>query len=251
VSGPPGYESSYPNPRAGIFETLLVHEGRPIELDAHLERLRLSVAALYDCAPPPAHDEILAAARGGTLGRLRLTVEPGPDGALRSSIVVAPFDPNNVFPTGPFTTALHSLPVERGYGEHKWADRDPLARAEAAVGPGAAALLVGPDERVYEATRANLFAVRDDVLLTPPLDGTILPGIARAGVLEVAAGLGLELREPPLTLADLRAADEVFLTGSLRGVEPAHELDGDPLPRKGALTAALAAGLRRRWFGSA
>ena len=102
---------------------------------------------------------------------------------------------------------------------------------------------------MFEGSRANLFLVRDGVLLTPPLDGTILPGIARAGVLEVAAALGLETREPPLTLTDLASAHEVFLTGSLRGVEPAHELDGAPLPRDGRLTARLAAGLRDRWFG--
>ncbi|MBN9623243.1 MAG: aminotransferase class IV, partial [Actinobacteria bacterium] len=159
-----GFESSYPDPRAGVFETILVRGGVPIELDAHLERLRLSVEALYGSPPPDARAEILAAARGGELGRLRLTIEPGHDGALRSSIVVAPFDPNNLFPTGPFTTALHILRVDRAWGDHKWADRDMLARAEAAAGPGAAPLLVGPDDRVYEASRANVFVVRDDVL---------------------------------------------------------------------------------------
>ena len=239
----------HPDTRAGVFETILIFEDRPIELGAHLERLERSVRALYGQeTPAAAREQVLASSRGGWLGRLRLTVEPGRDGGLRSSVVVAPFDPNNVFPTGPFATALRSFPVERGWGEHKYADRDLLARAEASVGPGSAPLLVLADGEVLEASRANLFIVRAGALLTPPLEGSILPGVARAAVIEEAAEIGVALREETLTLDDLRAADEVFLTGSLRGVEPIREIDGEPIPADGPVTTALAAALRTRWF---
>lgn len=184
------------------------------------------------------------------MGRLRLTVEPARDGSLRSSVVVAGFDPNNVFPTGPFATALRSYHVERGWGEHKYADRDLLARAEASVGPAAAPLLVR-GEQVLEGSRANVFVVRGRTVSTPPLEGSILPGIARAGLIEEAAEIGIEVCEKPLTLDDLRAADEVFLTNSLRGVEPVHELDDKPIVADGPLTTALAAALRGRWFKGA
>jgi branched-subunit amino acid aminotransferase/4-amino-4-deoxychorismate lyase len=159
-------------------------------------------------------------------------------------------DPNNVFPTGPFATALQSFPVERGWGEHKWVDRDVLARAEASAGPGAVPLLINGTE-VLEASRSNLFAVTDRVAVTPPLDGEILPGVARAGVIEVAAELGIELREERLDLARLQAADEAFLTNALRGVEPVRELDGEPIASDGPITTALAAALRQRWFAGA
>jgi len=245
-------QSPRPDARAGVFETILVFEDRPIELEAHLRRLAASVRALYDQDPPEGvRDQVLAGCRGGWLGRLRLTVQPDRAGELHSSIVVAAFDPNNVFPTGPFATALQSFFVDRGYGAHKWADREMLVRAEANAGPGAAPLLVEEDGTVLEGSRANVFAIVERAIVTPPLDGEILPGVARAGVIEVAEELGFELREERLELDQLRRADEAFMTNALRGVEPVRELDGEPIPSDGPITTALAAGLRQRWFAGA
>jgi para-aminobenzoate synthetase / 4-amino-4-deoxychorismate lyase len=241
----------HPDPRQGVFETILVFEDRPIELAAHLDRLVRSVRTVYGAEPPAVREQVLAACRGGWLGRLRLTVEPGRDGALTSSVVVAPFDPNNVFPTGAWATALRTFPVEGGWGDHKWADRDMLSRAEASVGPGAAPLLVDAAGTVLEASRANVFAVRDGVVLTPPLDGAILPGVARAGVIEEAAEIGFDVREERLDLERLRAAEEIFLTNALRGVEPVREIDGAAIRSDGPITVALAAALRQRWFAGA
>lgn len=242
-------QSPRPDERDGVFETILIFEDRPVELEAHLARLAASVRALYGEDPPQTRELVLSRARGGWLGRMRLTVEPMFRGGLDASVVVAPFDPNNVFPTGDFTTELKALAVDRGYGAHKWADRDLLSRAEAAAGPGAVPLLVGADGTVLEASRANLFIVREGALLTPPLDGEILPGVARGGVLEVAAEYGFEVAERAFDLNALRGADEVFLTGSLRGVEPVRSIDGQEVPSEGPITTALAAGLRQRWFG--
>ena len=245
-------QSPRPDACAGVFKTILVFEDRPIELEAHLRRLAASVRALYDQDPPEGvRDQVLAGCRGGWLGRLRLTVQPDRAGELHSSIVVAAFDPNNVFPTGPFATALQSFFVDRGYGAHKWADREMLVRAEANAGPGAAPLLVEEDGTVLEGSRANVFAIVEQAIVTPPLDGEILPGVARAGVIEVAEELGFELREERLELDQLRRADEAFMTNALRGVEPVRELDGEPIPSDGPITTALAAGLRQRWFAGA
>jgi para-aminobenzoate synthetase/4-amino-4-deoxychorismate lyase len=242
-------QSPRPDQRDGVFETILIFEDRPIELEAHLRRLAASVRALYGEDPPETRDLVLGRARGGWLGRMRLTVEPMSRGGLDASVVVAPFDPNNVFPTGDFTTELATLAVDRGYGAHKWADRDLLSRAEAAAGPGAVPLLVGADGTVFEASRANLFIVAGGIVRTPPLDGEILPGVARGGVLEVAAEYGFEVAESAFDGEALRGADEVFLTGSLRGVEPVRAIDGEEIPSEGPITTALAAGLRQRWFG--
>jgi para-aminobenzoate synthetase/4-amino-4-deoxychorismate lyase len=245
-------QSPRPNPRAGVFETILVFEDRPIELEAHLRRLEQSVGAVYDQAPPAGlREQVMASCRGGWLGRLRLSVEPDLGGELHSSIVVAPFDPNNVFPTGPFATALRSFVVDRGLGPHKWVDREVLARAEASAGPGVSPLLVRADGEVLEGSRSNVFAVSGREVLTPPLEGEILPGVARSGTIEVAAELGFPLREGRLELGQLRQADEVFLTNALRGVEPVREIDGVEIAGDGPITTALAAGLRQRWFAGA
>ncbi|HEY1854928.1 MAG TPA: aminotransferase class IV [Solirubrobacterales bacterium] len=245
-------QSPRPDARAGVFETILVFEDRPIELEAHLRRLDRSLKAVYGQAPPEGlRDQVMASCRGGWLGRLRLSIEPDRDGELHSSIVVAAFDPNNVFPTGPFATALRSFVVDRGLGAHKWVDREVLARAEASAGPGAAPLLVRADGEVLEGSRSNVFAVIERELITPPLDGEILPGVTRSGTIEVAAELGFSLREGRLELDRLREADEAFLTNALRGVEPVREIDGVEIVADGPITTALAAGLRHRWFATA
>lgn len=249
---PPAAEPQHPrpDPADGVFETILVFEDRPIELEAHLARLAASVRALYDVELPDLRDLVRARARGGGLGRMRLSVEPR-GARLDPFVVVAPFDPNNVFPTGSFVSSLRTLVVDRGYGAHKWSDRALLTRVEAATEPSAVPLLVLPDGTVLEASRANLFAVREGRILTPPLDGEILPGVARQHTIEVAEEALFEVVEEPLALADLAAADEVFLTNSLRGVEPVKAIDGEPIPVEGPITTALAAALRSRWFRGA
>jgi para-aminobenzoate synthetase/4-amino-4-deoxychorismate lyase len=230
-----------PDPARGLFETLLVLEGRPVELGSHLRRLATSLEAVYGQSLP---EEIAALAReraaGLPLGRLQLTVGPGGDG-LECKAVAAATDRDLHFPAWEGGARLRSLPFPGGLGAHKWADRSPLP----AWGDAVPLLLDGED--VLEASRANVFAAHDGVLSTPPLDGRILPGITRAAVLEIARGEGLEVRERHLGREELRGADEVFLTGSVRGVEPARSLDGEALGRSAALSGHLADRLRRRW----
>lgn len=239
-----------PDRRHGVIETLLLVDDLPIELDAHLERLAESVRAVFGEDPPDTRDLVLAGARGVELGRLRLTVAPRPQGRFETSVVVAAVDPANVFPTGELAATLSTMTVDRGLGEHKWADRAILERAEAAGPPGSVPLLVTEDGSVLEASRGNVFTVRGAGLLTPPLDGRILPGIARARVIEIARESGIEVTEAPLSIAGLLTSEEVFLTGSIRGVEPVAALDEEALPRGGRITSTIAAALRARWLPS-
>ena len=108
-------------------------------------------------------------------------------------------------------------------------------------------LLFDDGEELLEAGRANVFAVFGETLATPLADGRILPGIARAGAIASAREQGIEVSERRLLRGDLFAADEVFLTGSVRGVEPARSLDGEPLATGTELSRRVGAGLRRRW----
>lgn len=236
-----------PDPRQGVFETLLVAGGRPVELEAHMARLAASLQELYgaeleDGAP----GLVLGAAEGLGVGRVRLTAVPR-DGGIALDAHGEAIDPTSAFALAARAVALRSLVVPGGLGPHKWADRTLLARAEADAPEGTIALLVDDDGSVLEASRANVFALRDGALVTPPADGRILPGIARAALIEVARDAGREVREEPLTAADLTAADGVFLTGSVRGVQPASSLDGAELESADA-AALLAAALRRRWL---
>lgn len=238
-----------PNPRAadpseGVFETLLIAAGEPIELPAHLARLGASVEELYgEALPEGLADEATERSRGGVLGRLRILVAPTAEG-LRHTLAVEDVDQGDHFPAWERGAELQSVEREGGLGRHKWSDRRRLP----SLPEGALPLLVDR-EQVLEASRANVFALIDDTLVTPAADGRILPGIARAGVIAAAGELGVAVAERPLLRAQLLSAEEVFLTGSVRGVEPARSLDGTALPHAGDLGGRLGEALRRSWFG--
>lgn len=88
------------------------------------------------------------------------------------------------------------------------ADRDVRARH-----PRARALLLNQSGEVTETATANIFAVNDDVIRTPP-DEVVLAGVSRTVVRELASSLGMEFETSPLKLEDLLAADEVFTSST-------------------------------------
>jgi para-aminobenzoate synthetase/4-amino-4-deoxychorismate lyase len=233
------------DPGRGVFETVLVLAGRAVELDAHLGRLNASVGALYG-APLPEQARGLVVDRAAKLerGKLRLTVVPAAR-PVRLRVDAEEIDPGSVFPATERAASLRSSVVAGGLGEHKWADRDLLQRITAAS-PGELPLLLDVDGTVLEASRASVFVVSAGRLLTPPTDGRILPSIARRQTIDVAAAMDIETSEERLTTDDLRSA-EVFLTGSVRGIESVNSLDGAELAPAGEISARLAAALRRRW----
>jgi len=229
-----------PDPDLGVFETVLVVDGAPVELDRHLARLRRSLAEVYDAGLPAGAEEELRLAAGGiSLGRLRLTVAPGKDGP-RHHLLAGGVVPGAVFPEQGAQLRTHE--VEGGHGSHKWVDRRGMEHPD--DGPGQ---LICDGDELLEAGWANLFAIREETLWTPPLDGRILAGTARAAVLELAEAEGIDVEERPLRTDNLLSAEETFLTNSIRGIEPAIALDGAPLPGCGPLSRRLADALRRRW----
>lgn len=238
-----------PDPSRGLFETLLIAGERPVEQVAHFGRLASSARELFGAElPAELPGDAVRASAGIELGRLRIDVEPDGSGGLRHTIKAVAIDRDAFFPDWEHGEALRSVGAEGWSGAHKWSDRSWLEHAEAELGDEVP-LLVAADGTVLEAGRANLFIVEDGALATPPADGRILPGTARAATLEIAADLGIPATERPLTLADLQGADEVFLTSSVRGLRPARYLDGEELGH-GDLVARLAAELRQRWLGS-
>jgi branched-subunit amino acid aminotransferase/4-amino-4-deoxychorismate lyase len=124
-----------------------------------------------------------------------------------------------------------------------------LEGAESGASESTAPLIANSDGSVFEASRGNVFVVRAGGLTTPPTDGRILPGIARRRAIEVAREQGVDAREDELRIEDLFQAEEVFLTGSVRGVEPVRSIDGTSLSPAGTLTSRLATSLQRRWLG--
>jgi branched-subunit amino acid aminotransferase/4-amino-4-deoxychorismate lyase len=117
-------------------------------------------------------------------------------------------------------------------GEHKTTSRLAyhLAREEARVAGADETLLVSPSGEALEGAVSNVFAIVAGEVLTPPLASGILPGIARALVLRLCAANGIPARERSLALADLHAAEEVFLTNSVQEVVPVGVLGGRVIP---------------------
>lgn len=211
-----------PDLSLGVFETMLVVDGGAREAPRHLARLATSLHELYSQRLPSSlHERILSAAEGHALARLRVDVTPQ-DG--EGSIRVDPFDPALVL--AEHEHELATVAVAGGFGAHKLVDRTWLEQIEGAVGEGVRPLLVAPTGALLETTRANVFLLRGGVIATPPLDGSILPGVMRAVLLEHARRAELSAHELPLTLDDLRDADAVLLTSSLRLIECARVRDG-------------------------
>lgn len=101
-----------------------------------------------------------------------------------------------------------------------------LAKREARLRGADEGLILNAAGQIAEAAVANVFAVRDGALQTPPPTDGALEGITRASVLEIARALGIEAREQTLGRFDLFAADECFLTGTGARIVPVAGLDG-------------------------
>ena len=198
-----------PDPALGVFETVLVEDGRPVALEQHLHRLAVAVAELYGAALPPTVLAGAWAAAAETTARSRMRVLADAGGAVR--ITTSPAGPPAA---GPVVLDPFALPG--GLGAHKWRDRR-LLDTLAALRPGSVPLLVDTGGLVLEAAYANVWIVEGDALITPPADGRILPGITRAALLAHDGA-----REEPIDLDRLASADALFLTSSISGRLPAR-----------------------------
>jgi branched-chain amino acid aminotransferase len=99
-----------------------------------------------------------------------------------------------------------------------------LAKREALLDGYDEAIMLDTQGLVSEASGENLFLVRNGRLHTPPLP-TVLDGITRNSIIEIARDKGIDVVETPLTRDELYIADEVFLTGTAAEVTPVREID--------------------------
>ncbi len=122
-----------------------------------------------------------------------------------------------------------------------------LAKVETHKAGYQEALLLNEAGYVADGSGENLFIVRDGKLVTPPLQASILEGITRASIIELAADEGIEVEEREVARAELYTADEVFITGTAAEVCPINEIDDHPLGQPGPITMRL----QERFFAAA
>ncbi len=121
-----------------------------------------------------------------------------------------------------------------------------LIRMEAMVDGYSEGIALDPAGYVSEGSGENVFLVRDGVIYTPPLSASILPGITRDSVFQIAADLGYRIREEMVPREMLYIADEVFFAGTAVEITPVRSVDRIKIGtgKRGPVTEAV----QRRLF---
>lgn len=247
----------------GLFETMRAYHGRVFRLAQHVQRLARSAQALRWTVPPDVGrmttcvEQVVGATEQAD-ARVRLTVTTGTlrptDQEQPELTIVASATPGMQYPPETYakgvTVVLSSCrqnPFDPTTGHKTTSYFARLAALREAHARGAfEALWFTREGRLAEGSISSVFAVHDHKLITPPLDTPILPGITRAAVLELAGRLGIAAGEQAMTVDDLLAADECFLTNSMIELVPVVRLEREPIgaEKPGELTQRLAQAYR-------
>jgi len=248
----------------GLFETMRAYEGKVFCLGRHLERLaysakRLGITVETEVLEGAVNETVRA--NGLDNARIRLTVSGGEGGAIPdlasctepTILVVAthykPFADEiyrNGFRAITSSFRLNATSPISGMKSLNYLE-SLLARQEARTVRADEALFINDRGLLAEASMSNIFLVSDGSLKTPGQGSGFLPGITRAVVKELAAGLGIGVEECDLMPEDAFHAQEAFLTNSIMELMPLTEVDGRPVGdgKPGPVTLRLMAAYRK------
>jgi branched-subunit amino acid aminotransferase/4-amino-4-deoxychorismate lyase len=217
-------ESALPK-RTGIapFETIGARGGAMPLWERHLQRLAATAARLQLRWAPEASlraDALeLLRANGHGDDVLRLALVPAADG-VHTVMVTRARSPVKVVKLLPTVVAR---PADAPPGDVKAEPRAfyDAVRQQAQDGGADDGIVVDRDGAVLETALGNLWLLLDGTWTTPPLDGRVLPGIARALLLDGARRAGIAVAERACTLGDLHAAAALAHSNAVHGVRPA------------------------------
>ena len=245
----------------GVFETMRAYRGHVFQLDAHYRRFEASASAIR--LPFPyrldriSNDIQAVLERNGLTGTdavVRVSISrgrgvrgPGIAGATDPTYVVAADPlPETVAERRSLGIRLSTVRTRRISGEalpahakHANYLNSILACAEANEAGADDALLLDSFGKIGECSGANIFLVNGARVLTPDLKTGILPGCARAFVLELCASNGLEADEVRLDPSVLDDVEEVFVTNSVLEVAPVCRVDYREYRVTGPVTSML------------
>lgn len=251
-----------------VYETFRTYDGMPWLLDEHFERLQSSAdrmglplpgglerirddvaSALTASAESTAAVRIVVT-RGAEVGRIDL--DPGTAGTPDVYVLVRPYAP---VPEVAYRDGIDLALVSVRRNARDALDpaiksgnylNNMLALREAKARGAYECVMLNKDGFLAEGSTSNVFLVQGGTLATPALDSGILAGVTRAYLIRLARASGIVVREAMLREADLRAADEVFISGSLKEVLPVVRVDGATVGngRPGPMTSRLSAAYR-------
>lgn len=246
----------------GAFEGIRAYNGRAYKLREHIDRLYRSLRSLWIELPYPmeefvANVEKLVEMNQVSSGYIRVTVTRGialgldPKNVKTQPTVVISTDKLALYPESAYENGLEVVTVAtrvaspqvlepriKSLGKYLCNIQAKIEANQVGAGEG---LMLTEDGYVAECTGDNVFFAKNGVVHTPAAFLGILEGITRATVMELLAGMGIQVVEDVFTRFDLYTADESFLTGTAAEVIPMVKLDdrliGDGRP--GPITRQL------------
>lgn len=221
----------------GAFETIAVEHGTPIFLEQHLQRLRTAAAFL----------QIDFSAAGITQQTVHDYLENQQEDLSHCALKIVLTPRNTLFllRKNPYTQQSYQHGVSVDISSVRRNDTSPLIKYKTlnygdCIIEKRAAAVAGKQERIFlntkgqicEGTVSNIFFAREGKIVTPPLSCGMLPGILRGFVCETT-----DVQEQILYPQDIAAFDECFVTNSLMGIMPVHDLDGIVFSSRAVSTA--------------
>ncbi|MHC4137257.1 MAG: aminotransferase class IV [Planctomycetota bacterium] len=232
-----------------VYEVVRTANGRSFMLKEHLDRMRLSAAMIY-FELPWSDSEIERRLRElrARLGadecyfRIIATRGPGPisllpDGCDRPGLYLIACDliryPEHMYTDGCTVAVVHrlrndprALDPRAKTGNYL---NNMLGMIEAKEAGADDALFLNQDHHLTEATTSNVWVAKNGDVVTPPLAAGILQGITREWILQTLPAAGVKVEEVTIDHDRLLAADEVFLSGTVKGVMPVARIDSRPV----------------------
>ncbi len=230
-----------------VYETVRTLRGVPVELGLHLARLHRSAAGIAmkvpfsDAEVRLAIDTTLKAANNID-SRIRIVVTRGTGPValdIRRSerpLLVVYVESLSLPTAAAYRNGISAVMVDIRQGDAAGLKTgnyltNILALTQAIQRRGDDAIMCNAQGAVAEGATSNLFMVEigegeTPTVRTPSLATGILEGITRRAVIELASELGFVVTETTISPEELRGADEIFLTSSIRGVMPVSRLDG-------------------------
>lgn len=248
----------------GLFETIAVVEGRAQHWERHLQRLAAGAERLGIPVPAPslwASDlSSLLTGAESPRGVVKLILTRGSGGRGyappldSSSTRIATLFPWPEWPVERYSSGVAAILCQTRLAQNpalagiKHLNRleQVLAAAEVARHQADDGLMFALDGRLIESTRANVFLVFGQRLLTPRLNDCGIAGVMREVLMDYLPQAGLEIEESVLDISDLASCDEIFLTNSLIGLWPVRQILGTtprtlgPSPITGKIRQLLA-----------